>query len=363
MSPTASPWPEAEAKFAQNMSGTTSVAAGFMGSDLASSIDLGGTRVLWLFGDSFWATAAGQTRQQAKFIRNCIALQTGSYDLSAATLTFYAGIEPDGTGTTPGSFFPEIGPADWAWISTGCMIDDKLLLIGSNVQPATGDFPFRGAGTRAYLVDNPASVPSAWIMSPLSTPFTTSSPLPGIQLLDAGDGYIYGFGRGADAWEGMYTMRWLRDDAKAGRLMNPQWWRGSTLGWSNTPQYGGRINAQPSPVLQPLIGAEGSVHKRSNNAWVTIQSPAIGATDLAYATSTALSGPFGTLTSFYTPPESGNPLYDVYAGKGHAEQTWAGKATNDIVCTYAVNIKAGSGGDIYSDPAVYFPHVVKVTGM
>jgi hypothetical protein len=360
--PTATAWPEAEAKFAQNLSGTTSVAAGFMGSDLASSIDLGGSRVLWLFGDTFWATAAGQSRNQCRFIRNCIGLQTGSYDLSAATLTFYAGIEPDGTGTTPGSFFPEIGPADWAWISAGCMIDDKLLLIGSNVQPAAGDFPFRGAGARAYLVDNPADEPADWIMSPIPAPFTTSGPVPGIHVLDGGDGYIYGFGRGGDPWEGMYAVRWQRDEAKAGRLMNPQWWRGDVYGWDNTPQHGPRAARPPVAVLAPLIGAEGSVHQHSDSTWVTIQTPGIGATSLAYATSATLSGPFTTLTTFYTPPESGDPLYDIYAGKGHAEQTWSGKSADDVVCTYVVSIKAGGGGDIYNDTNVYFPRVVKVTG-
>jgi hypothetical protein len=363
MSPTATPWPEAEAKFAQNLSGSTSVAAGFMGSDLASSIDLGGTRVLWLFGDTFWATAAGQTRSQCRFIRNTVALQTGSYDFSAATLTFYAGIEPDGTGSTPGSFFPEIGPADWAWISTGCMLDDKLLLIGANIQPADGIFPFRGAGARVYLVDNPSADPSDWVMSLLPTPFTTDSPIPSAQLIDAGDGYVYGFGRGGDPWEGMYVVRWQRAEAKAGRLMNPEWWRGQVQGWSSQPGYGGRVPQRPAAVVAPLVGAEGSFHKRSDNTWVTIQTPGIGATTLTYATSPALSGPFTNLTTFYTPPESGDPLYDVYAGKGHAEQQWAGKGPDDVMCTYVASTKAGGGGDIYTDTSIYFPKVVKATGL
>lgn len=366
---TVTPWSQANDKFTQNVSGSVSIAAGFMGSDLATSIDLGGTRVLWLFGDTFWATAAGQTRTQCLFIRNTIALQTGSYDLSAATLTFYAGLAPDGTGTTPGSFFAETGPSNWAWVSAGCMIDDKLLLITVDLQPFVGGLGFGVVGWRAYLVDNPAAAPTAWTIIPVPVPSTNTTPILGLQVLDPGDGYVYAYGRGANDDLAMYAVRWPRAKAKAGQLMDPQWWRGTVFGWSNLPQFGDHAQRGPIAVEPGPTATEGSIHQRSDNMWVTIQTPGFGATNLSSATSSSLSGPFGALTSFYTPPEStqlngsGQILYDVYAGKGHPEQTWAGKATDDILCSYVANADPVGGASVQTDMSIYFPKFVKVSDL
>jgi hypothetical protein len=358
------PWTEANDKFTQNLSGSTSIAAGYMGSDVATSIDLGGTRILWLLGDTFWATAAGQTRSQCLFLRNAVALQTGSYDLGSATLTFYAGIAPDGTGSTPGSFFPEFGPANAIWPISGCMIDDKLLITCFDVQPANNSFGFGVAGWRAILIDNPSAAPSAWIKTVVEVPSADTEPAFTVSLIDPGDGYVYNYGQGKD--EAMYVMRWPRLDAKAGRLMDPEYWYGSSFGWTrNLPQ--GRTRPRPASVCPAPTAGDGSIHQQSDGDWLIIQMPGFGGTSLSSATSSSLSGPFGTLTSFYTPPEStatgggGQPIYLVYAGKGHPELSWSGKAIDDIACSYATN---GTGGNsVYTDMNCYWPRFVKVSGL
>jgi hypothetical protein len=361
---TATPWAAANAKFTANLSGSTSVAAGFMGSDDAQSIDLGGGRVLWQFGDTFWATAAGQTRSQCLFIRNTIAIQTG-YDLSTATMTHYTGIAPDGTGTTPGSFYPEIGPCNWLWPMSGVMIDDKLLVASQNIRPDTNILGFGPAGWYAHIIDNPSATPTSWVMTSVPVPSTDTNPAITLQLIDEGDGYIYGYGRGTNLY--MHVLRWAREDAKAGRLRNPEWWYGQPYGWSShTPHR--RTKLQPAPILTSVTANEGSVHKKSDNTYVTLQTPDFGPSHLKLATSPALEGPFSSFTDFYTPPESTmmngpTPQFYVYAGKGHPEQTWSGQGTDDIVMTYATNPYPGGGVDIYTDMTTYWPKVVQVTAL
>ena len=65
----ASSWPEADALFRKDPR--------WLGGDGAFSVDLGGERTLWLFGDSFVATSAANERAESKMVRNSIAVQTG----------------------------------------------------------------------------------------------------------------------------------------------------------------------------------------------------------------------------------------------------------------------------------------------
>ena len=69
-------WPEADQLFRHDPS--------WIGGDAAYSVDLGGGRVLWLFGDSFIAKSPARSRADASFIRNSVAIQSGSADPSAA---------------------------------------------------------------------------------------------------------------------------------------------------------------------------------------------------------------------------------------------------------------------------------------
>ena len=46
----------------------------WLGGDGAYSVDLGGERTLWLFGDSFIATSPAHTRSESTIVRNSIAV-------------------------------------------------------------------------------------------------------------------------------------------------------------------------------------------------------------------------------------------------------------------------------------------------
>src|SRR3954471_8444065 len=83
-------WPEADELFHRE--------SRFLGGDGAYTIDLGGERILWLFGDSFVARTPGRS-DDAFFLRNSLAIQTGR-DPSRAFLQYQWRDDADGAPTT-----------------------------------------------------------------------------------------------------------------------------------------------------------------------------------------------------------------------------------------------------------------------
>ncbi|HEU4418198.1 MAG TPA: hypothetical protein VFT55_04625, partial [Planctomycetota bacterium] len=75
----AEPWPVADALFQDDPH--------WLGGDAAYSVDLGGDRILWLFGDSFVATGDRSDRTASVMVRNTVAVQRGR-DPVRATLAF-----------------------------------------------------------------------------------------------------------------------------------------------------------------------------------------------------------------------------------------------------------------------------------
>src|ERR1051325_10966320 len=142
---TASPWPEADKLFHSDRQ--------WLGSDAAFSIDLGEGRVLWMFGDTFVGRKPSDTRRNASFVRNTVAIQTG-YDPARATIKFYWRT----VAGRPSEIFPSEGKI-WMWPSSGIRIGGRLLLFCTRVA-ATRDKKFLGfqlAGWSAFAVDNPDS--------------------------------------------------------------------------------------------------------------------------------------------------------------------------------------------------------------
>lgn len=354
-------WPEANAKWTQNMDPTThqSLAAGLMGCDGTGSIDLGNGRVLWPTGDALWATAAGQTRSQCAHPRNAVSLQSGSYDFSACTLTSYAG-----AGGT--SFFPERAPGGcpcWHWPGVGVMLDDKLLVSSYRMESAAGGF--RQRGTTIWLVDNPAATPSSWVMTPIDLPDGQDSIMLTGQLIDGGDGWLYVVGQTDLPERAGYLARFPRAAAKRGEFGNPQWWMGTVHGFD----YGRpRRLASTFPIAQILppniLRVSVTAAKRSAD-WIAVGSVGFPQSDVRYGSAATLEGPFpDPLTSVFTPPEnatvdgSGHRLYATYGGSGHVEQTWADKGANDVLLAYAAS-QNGSFSNILLVSDIYWPRLVK----
>jgi hypothetical protein len=157
---TASSWPEADRLFHADPR--------WLGADGAYTVDLGGERTLWMFGDTFLARVPGGTTDGAFFLRNTVAVQTGR-DPSRALMAFFWGTDRDGG---PRSFIAQDG-AEWFWPGGGARLGAALLLFYGRVRTPSGDTSgFEAAGWRAIVVDDPDDDPSAWTMHDARTPDT-----------------------------------------------------------------------------------------------------------------------------------------------------------------------------------------------
>lgn len=129
-----SAWPEADKLFHSDPR--------WLGSDAAFSIDLGQGRVLWLFGDTFVARRAGDTRIHSVFLRNTVGIETG-YDPSKASMKFYWREGSNG----PMEIFPSTKDG-WLWPQSGVRLGNTLLLFCSRIEPdeARNSLGFKVAG-------------------------------------------------------------------------------------------------------------------------------------------------------------------------------------------------------------------------
>jgi len=332
--PVARPWPEADALFHADPR--------WLGGDVASSVDLGGGRVLWLFGDSFVAPGAERSRRAATMVRSTVAIETGT-DPSRASMAFRWGT---GAAGAPAAFFAsEGGAGTWTWPAHGAMVDGALVVFLMRVAAASGGLGFRADGWTAVRVDEPAIDPSRWTPLPLATPARSFGVTFGASLL-VRDGYLYAFGA-EDETHAVYLARWPAGAVARGDLRAPAWWTPS--GWIAQDA----LAALPAPLFRS--GAtELSVQTDPRGAgWLEVQTTGFGAATLDVRSAPELTGPWSPLATVDTPPESGRPGVLVYEGKGHPELQGA-----QLVATYASN--AGDFATLVADASLYYPRFVRV---
>jgi hypothetical protein len=299
------PWPEANRLFTDDPI--------WAGGDGAYSVDLGGDRVLWLFGDSFIRRTAGDATNQW-MARNSVAVQTGR-DPTRAFMRFYWRTEDD----HPASFIPEAGQ-NWFWPGHGVRLGDRLLLFyGRLYQGGEGQWGFRYLDWTAFLVENPDDEPSAWrYREARVAPDEHDVSLAEAVIVEGDKLYVYGNAVN-QLRHGVYLVRFELARAAEGDLTGEEWWTGE--GWGP--------RGERAAVLD--TGApELSVHFAEKlGLWMMVQSAGAGATTLGIRTAPRLEGSWSDLRDVLRPPES---FYDdafVYAGKGHPELTGG-----DLITTY-----------------------------
>jgi len=332
---TAEAWPEADALFRRDPD--------WLGGDGAFSIDLGGDRTLWLFGDSLIAITAARVRRESAVVRNSIAIQTGR-DPSNASIRFYWRNDGDGY---PASFFPEEGE-EWLWPAHGVRIGDGLTIflyrIVSNL--TAGSLGFEVAGWSAVRVDDPDADPSAWRPRPLATPDTSGVGIVGVAVMHSG-AHVYAYLVREPGNHDVMLLRWTEARFTAGDLMSPEWWGGPSGGWG-----------WQAPALVMGQGAtEFSVSRtRAPPLVVQVQSRDFGATTVALRFAPELTGPWTPLRDVYYPTEADRAdatLY-LYAGKAHPHLEGA-----DLVATYVCN--TSDPEVLMRDDRIYFPRFVRIT--
>ncbi|MDB4968133.1 MAG: hypothetical protein JWN44_3822 [Myxococcales bacterium] len=321
----ATAWPEADALFHADPR--------WIGGDGAYSADLGGGRVLWLFGDSFVATDASNTRAHSTMVRNSVAIQTG-YDPSAATIQFHWRTGSDGK---PASFFAESG-AHWFWPGQAIKLPDALLVLLTEVGPTTGGLGFETIRWAAVRIDNPDDDPAAWHAQSIAVAPNDWKLVPATGLsFDGADLTAYAF---REPSHDIHLVRFFAADLTA-----PAWFDEGRF----VPQPA--LAHVPSPVMRG-VATELSVTSRGGG-FVAVDNDGFGHTTVDVRTAPAREGPWSQPAHAYRPPENDRAAVFTYAGKGHPELLGA-----DLVATYASNHM--DFAMLVADTSLYFPRFVRL---
>lgn len=327
------PWPELTALFQDD--------ARWVGGDGAYSCDLGGNRVLWLFGDSLIAKDAARNRDTAWFIRNSAAVQTG-YDPAAAFMAFYWGEK----GGRPSSFIAEQDDR-WFWPGACMRVGKGVVIFGQWLrQQSAGQFGFGTVGSAALFVADAGADPLTWQPQDAHLAAVAGDVILGTAGL-AVDDFLYVYGNKGTAHD--YVLaRFAVADAQRGDLAHAAFFSNGT--WRAVDTLGG------SPEAIFADGApESSVHFEPHaQAFVMVQSQGFGATTLALRTAPAPEGPWSEAVSFCRPPESFEEGAFVYAGKAHPEIAGGGLAVSYVPSRFDDDPRP-------TPPEYYFPHFLRVT--
>ena len=338
---TGSAWPEADRLFHLDPK--------WLGSDAAYSIDLGGDRSLWLFGDTFIATSAANVRTASRMVRNTIAVQTGR-DPTTATMVF--AWNHDGA-SAPTSFFPERGTgADqrWYWPGGGARLPDGSVIVFLGVLKATPGqgLGFAGDGWRAVRIADPTLAPATWQLTYLDMPAQPFVAVVGSAVAVDGD-HVLALASGEGAHP-MYLARFAVADLQAADLSGIEWWNGATWVAGTT------LAAQPPAVI--ASGAtEGSLHRDASGRWAWLESRGFGGTKVALASAASPTGPWSAVADVFTPPESTGANPFVYAAKAHPELAAGGQ----LAVTYATN--SFTFADLFTPAGqanLYWPRFVRL---
>jgi len=301
----------------------------WLGSDGAYSVFLGGSRVLWLFGDTFIANGRSRVRSKAAFIRNSIGLQEG-LDPTDASMSFYWR-QKDGR---PSSFFPGDGDR-WYWPKHGLQLGRTLVVFLSRIKSKPKEpccFNFAADGWRLAAIDDSPTRPEHWTLRIAAPPAVLEALVP--EAVNVVGEYAVALALGDDS--SGYLVRWRVGDLAAGRLGSAEWW--TARGWMSALDPRGR----PMRVVR-RVGPEASVSfEQEVHRWVLVWTQGFGAATLVVSFAPRLEGPWTVPIAVYHPPEGNRPGNLIYAGKGHPELEGA-----DLPVTYVAS-------------TAYYPRFVKL---
>jgi hypothetical protein len=318
----------------------------WVGADVASSVDLGGGRILWLFGDT-WIDPSGKgTRRAARMVSNSVAIQTGT-DPTTAAIRFYWGTTAGGRAD---ALFPDRN-GESLWFGNGVRVDDRLVLFFARTRRRTGTgLGFEHVGWTAVMVQNPDDEPSAWRVRPLETPANPLGILVGFAAVLRRGEQVYALGsENPVKSHPIYAARWAVDEVRRGYLGQPEWWAGESRGW---------IPDSSSVQRWPLFEdgqSELTVHEdEATQRFIGVQTLGFGSADVMMRAAPLLTGPWSAPRMVYRPPEHYRPNVMIYAAKAHPELTGG-----DLVLTYATNTFEFTGQ--LQDSLIYYPRFVRLT--
>lgn len=321
------------------------------GGDGASSVPLGDSRTLWLFGDTWITKPEAEGRTGAVLVRNSLALQRIE-DGKPGRIDFFWNED----GGKSGDAFPPGGDAGWLWPLSGVRIGSSLILFFVRCMESGSPLGFDLVGSLLVTANNPDEPPSQWHGERRSLPFfqhgTQGDSFFGICCLLAGGSlYVYGvredWSRGPEG----RSVLVARAPPDAGAVTDFEAWRFFDGGqwvadWSRAAPLFDGAATEMSVSWLPGLGRYIAVYTR----W--------GLSDLILArTSPAPEGPWSEPSVLYRCPDvAWNSRYFTYAGKAHPELASSGR---ELVVTYATN--STEEEDHLGDLRIYWPRFVRAT--
>ncbi len=318
----------------------------WLGADVASTVDLGDGRILWLFGDT-WIDPSGRgTRAGARMVSSSVAIQSGT-DPSTASITFYWGRRADGS---PAAFIPD-RDGERLWFGNGIQVGDRLVLFMGRIVSTSTGLGFESVGWTAFMIENPGAEPSAWRVRELETPANPLGIDVGFAAVSRLGEHVYAFGSSNPVKSHpIYAARWTAEDVHRGDLAHPEWWASDLAGW---------IPDSSSAARWPLFEngqSELTIHRDpATGQFLAVQTQGFGPADVMLRAAPSLTGPWTAPRLVYRPPEYYTPDIMIYAAKAHPELTGAG-----LVLTYATN-SFDFGGHL-TDSLLYYPRFIRLTG-
>ncbi len=330
------PWPEADALFQRDPA--------WRGGDGAGSIDLGGGRVLWLFGDSFVAPRdAPPGRRAAKLVNNSVGIQHGYDPVTAGFHTYH--------GRDDGEAAPFFRGNDetWLWPSGGAVVRDKLVILLMRIESTDVGLGFRVVGNEAVVIDNPGEPPDRWKLRPGRLPDFTTRVIYGSGGVASDPPYVFAVTPTADQRHSLLLSRWGVDSVLEGDLTNPEWWNGER--WQPHDE----LTATP-PTWMPLGASESSLHwDAAAERFVQVQASSFPFGIVMVRSAPSRLGPWSEQQAVFNPSDyaEGPKGLHYYAAKAHPEQECDG-----LAITYCSN--AFDLGRVVRDETVYYPRFIRL---
>jgi hypothetical protein len=318
----------------------------WVGADVASSVNLGGGRILWLFGDTWIDPSGTGTRRGASMVSNSVAIQNGT-DPTTAAMTFYWGRAADGR---PTALFPDRGNES-LWFGNGVRVGNRLVLFFARTLRNTGTgLGFEHVGWSAVMVENPDDDPYAWQVRALETPANPLGILVGFAAVVQQGDYVYALGsQNPVKSHPIFAARWPAEEVGRGNLRQPEWWAGESRGWIPNSS-----NVQRWPLFENG-SSELTVHEDpATHRFISVQALGFGSADVMMRASPGLTGPWSAPQMVYRPSEYYRPHVMIYAAKAHPELTGG-----DLILTYATN--TFEFAEQVTDSLIYYPRFVRLT--
>jgi hypothetical protein len=322
--------------------------SGWTGGDGAYSTDLGGDRVLWMFGDTFVGRVQDGRRVDSRLINNSAAIQTGREPAAAAMAFAYRTLTDSG----PTAFLQPADGAGWLWPYHAVRTAEGLFLFLLQIEPAEGPaaFGFKLVSTWLGKVTNPDDPPERWQVSQQKIPWGHERRLFGSAvLLQGGTCYIYG--TVDDAAGGLMAKHMIAARVPADKLGDFSAWRFFAGGdWVAEVDRAGRVcenvASEFSVSYQPAAGRYVLVYTESGLS-----------ADIVLRFAPRPEGPWDEPVQVFRCPEVGwDSRVFCYAAKGHPELA---AAADELIVTYMAN--ATDFALLESDARLYRPRFLRVT--